>query len=337
MGQSDILVFYNQLFNVTNNYGVFLWKLETLKLNMSVCPDEFNGISISAQRKAQMGNCLYLILQNPDTVPLEYIWARNVIDRFATANDGYKVLYCMVKPILNKDIIIGAPAIVDCTDIHEYAQKFDSYIQCEVLAGRHYTPREQITKFINGLDASYNSAISKVRLLLDNRSTNDGSVPEALAMEALPDTIQQYYVEEYGKPTVRAMTGRMAGQDCKGDRAVHKGSPPNLRSTAKVDKACGTCHAWGHLKSQCGGFARYLIFQDTATKTDDVTKTKIVANYKADMKVKAEAKLQKQKLGTVRQMWEQGYTYEEIENNLLSMVAAETVHFDSASDDEDAK
>ena len=338
MGQSDILVFYNQLFNFTNNYGVFLRKLETLKLNMSVCPDEFNGVSISAQRKAQMGNCLYLILQNPDTVPLEYTWARNVINRFATANDGYKVLYCMVKPILNKDIIIGAPAIVDCTDIHEYAQKFDSYIQCEVLAGHLYTPREQITKFTNGLDASYNSAISKVRLLLDNRSTNDGSVPDipdALAMEALPDTIQQYYDEDNGKPTIRAMTGRSAGQDRRGDKNVHKGPPINNRNTVKVDKACGTCHAWGHLKSQCGGFARFLIFHETANKTDDVTKNKIVANYKADMKAKVEARLQKQKLGTVRQMWEQGYTYEEMENNLLSMVAAEQSHFTGASDEED--
>ena len=159
MGQSDILVFYNQLFNITNNYGVFLRKLETLKLNMSICPDEYQGIAISPQRKAQMANCLYLILQNPDTVPLEYTWTRNIINRFVKANDGNKVLYSMVKPILTKDVVIKAPAIADCTDIHEYAEKFESYIQCEVLAGRLYSPREQITLFNNGLDDSYSSEI----------------------------------------------------------------------------------------------------------------------------------------------------------------------------------
>jgi hypothetical protein len=53
---------------------------------------------------------------------------------------------------------------------------------------------------------------------------------------------------------------------------------------------------------------------------DDVTRSKLVERYKAEMRLKAEAKMKHQKLGTVRQMWEQGYSYEEMEENLLSMV-----------------
>jgi len=37
-GQDDIIVFYNQLHNIANNYGVFIRKLQTMKTDMSVCP-----------------------------------------------------------------------------------------------------------------------------------------------------------------------------------------------------------------------------------------------------------------------------------------------------------
>jgi len=129
MGESEIIVFYNQLYNIANAYGVFLRQLQELKLNMSVFPDAYNGITISAAPKAQMANCLYLILQSPDTIPLEYTWAHNIISRGATANNGYKVLYCMVEPILNKDTVLEQPNSTECADVHEYARKFESYIQ----------------------------------------------------------------------------------------------------------------------------------------------------------------------------------------------------------------
>jgi hypothetical protein len=83
----DTIIFYNQLYNVANHYGVFLCQLQGLQINMLLCLDSYNGVAISAYRKQQMGNCLYQLLQNPDVIPLDFTWARNVINRFVEDND----------------------------------------------------------------------------------------------------------------------------------------------------------------------------------------------------------------------------------------------------------
>lgn len=107
-------------------------------------------------------------------------------------------------------------------------------------------------------------------------------------MERIPETVEKYYKQDTERSTVRTMSSyNTAGHDRKGDRSMATGAPANPRSSAKVDKPCGTCFTWGHLRGQCSGFARYLILQDAAAKADDVYKQKIVANYKADMKMKA--------------------------------------------------
>ena len=339
-GQSDIIVFYNQLYNITNNYGVYMRKLQTLQLGMSICPDTYNDIPISETRRAQMGNCMYQILQNPDVIPTEFTWARNIISRFSEDNDGYKVLYAMVKPILNKDTVITAPMSIECNDIHEYSKKFNSYIKCEQLAGRLYSPREQVTLFLNGLDKSFAYAISRVETLMDTGTTGESSLPDLLSPEQLPDTVDKYFQQGIGQPTIRAMMGAR-GQDRRGEsnyRANTKGKPTAVKPTAKVDKPCSVCSAWGHLRSQCGGFARHLIFQKASTTIDETLKTKIVNNYKAEMKLKAEAKMKSQRLGTVRQMWEQGLAFEEVEENLMAVMMPENDNpFTGASDDEDVE
>ena len=338
-GQSDIFVFYNQLYNITNNYGLYMRKLQTLKLGMSICPDSYNGINISDTRRAQMANCMYQILQNPEVIPTDFVWARNIINRFSEANDEYKVLYAMVKPILNKEIMITAPSSLDCSSIHDYSQKFNSYINCEQLAGRLYNPREQVTKFLAGLDSSYAYAIERCEQLMDTGSQTTATIPESLGPEQLPDTVDRYHKQAAGQMTIRAMTGGR-GNDRKQDNANRYNTKGKsfTKPTNQVEKPCGICHAWGHLKSQCGGFARILIFQETSQNLEETYKSKIIKNYKAEMKLKAEAKLKSQRLGTVRQMWEQGCAFEDVEENLVhAMMQDADTTFTTLSDDDSAE
>ncbi len=56
-----------------------------------------------------------------------------------------------------------------------------------------------------------------------------------------------------------------------------------------------------------------------------------------DMRTKAEARLQRQKLSTVRQMWEQGCSYDDVEQNLLSMVMDSPVGMSTPMSDEEAE
>ena len=66
-GQSDILVFYNQLMNGVNPYGVFLKKIIDIKIDETLCPDSWEGIEISNHRYLQMASCLYAKLSHQST------------------------------------------------------------------------------------------------------------------------------------------------------------------------------------------------------------------------------------------------------------------------------
>ncbi len=55
------------------------------------------------------------------------------------------------------------------------------------------------------------------------------------------------------------------------------------------------------------------------------------------MRTKAEARLQRQKLSTVRQMWEQGCSYDDVEQNLLSMVMDSPAGMSNSMSDEEAE
>ena len=275
-----------------------------MQLNMPVCPESYIGIAISLTRKKQMGSCLYQLLQNPEVVPLDFTWARNIIDRFIEDNDGYKVLYAFVAPILKKDMKLSAPVLSECSDIHEYSRKFNSYIKVESLAKRQYKPKETVNMFLEGMDlCNYQGSITRVRALLDGDSVTDVCIPEVLEPDQLPETLERYLREKTGTTsTVRIVSGHKQSsrsrEDGKGTRTDRS------NEMTKVNKDCGTCHLWGHLKSQCTGFARYLLFKEANKSIDDVKRSKIMDKYKAEMKLKNEAKMKQQKLGTVRQMWE---------------------------------
>jgi hypothetical protein len=188
-GQSDILVFYNQLMNGVNPYGLFLKKIIDIKLDETLCPDYWEGIEISNSRYLQMASCLYAKLSSVDVIPLEFQYARNIVNRFAEVNDGYKALYNMLEPMLQRETTPNLPTMITCSDVHEYALKVQSYFHCETLAGRLYRQREQTNVFLEGLetDPQYCPAVKRARNLLDTGNPKDPTVPPALRPTAMSE------------------------------------------------------------------------------------------------------------------------------------------------------
>jgi hypothetical protein len=204
-GLGDIFVFYNQLMNAMEQFGIYLLPLPQVKYQHSLCPDSYGGTLIDKHRKQVMAGTLYQKLQSHDVIPLEYTAMRNIINRYAEKNDGYDVLYAMlelVHPALQKDAVMCPPKSSECgDDIHLYAQKFDAWLRYESYANRPYSPREQINKFVNELSPVFAPAISRIRRLLDAWNHYDLTVPEVLKITALPNTIERFMNEEAGNST----------------------------------------------------------------------------------------------------------------------------------------
>lgn len=72
---------------------------------------------------------------------------------------------------------------------------------------RLYRPREQVNMFLEGLehDPQFKPAIKRARCLLDNKNKKDPTVPPALYLAVLPNTIERYLSKETGRPIVRAI------------------------------------------------------------------------------------------------------------------------------------
>ena len=49
-GMGNTIVFYNQLLNSLQPYGLFLRKVVDIKVDQTLCPDAWDGITISNQR-----------------------------------------------------------------------------------------------------------------------------------------------------------------------------------------------------------------------------------------------------------------------------------------------
>jgi hypothetical protein len=134
-GLGDIFVFYNQLMNALEQFGIYLIPLNTVKYQVSLCPTHHKGIPIDTYRQQLMASTLYQKLQNSDVIPMEYTSIHNIINQYAESNDGYQVLHAMlelVHPALQTDAVISAPRSADCDeDIHLYAQKFDAWLHYE--------------------------------------------------------------------------------------------------------------------------------------------------------------------------------------------------------------
>ena len=337
-GEHDILVFYNQLMNGVAHYGLYLCPVTEFALGKSLCPTEYRGVPINDARYKLMASCLYQKLATFDTIPAEFTQARTTINTYATANDGYKVLYAMIEPMLYQEKVTTAPLESQWRDIHEYALKLQSYLNCENLAGRSYTPKEQTDLFLTGLSSTYNKAIRRARTLLDTVNPADPTVPAVLKLTKIPATIDRWMKEENGQSICRAAysTPRQI-QDTRGRSSKEKHGYSEFPDDKHrySDKSCGICGIAGHPKAQCTIFAKYLICREADQKADDKLRSKVLDFFRAETKRKSERGRKRAQLGTVRQLWEEGKSYEELEQKLLESLPELTEQTYSSSDSED--
>ena len=115
-----------------------------------------------------------------------------------------------MEPILHEDDIFEVPNMQDCSDIHEYAQRLNSYFDFEELHKRYFTPRIKTNMFLKGLDSRYSKQVERAQQLFDNRKITDTSVPDVLHIERIPETIERWHTGKNGPLVIRAMFKRTA-------------------------------------------------------------------------------------------------------------------------------
>jgi len=219
---------------------------------------------------------------------------RNIINRFAEANDGYQVLYAMlelVHPAMQTDAVILPPKSNECgEDIHVYAQKFDSWLRYETYANRPYSPREQVNKFINELSPHFAPAISRVRRLLDAWSPFDVIAPEVLKITALPNTIERFMDEELGQGGSHVRKVTTDKRNRTGQRGIR---PVPIDTTTKdsKDEYCTYCGDFGHPTSNCLFMAKLMKANAYLDKVDSKTRKELQENHKKLQRERRERRL----------------------------------------------
>jgi hypothetical protein len=329
-GIGDMFVFYNQLLNALEQFGVFLMSLNQVQYNTSICPTTYNGFAITAQRYDSMAKTLYQKLQNPDVIPMEHTSIRNIINRFAEVNDGYQVLYAMlelVHPVLHEDAVLLPPKSSDCQDdIHLYAHKFDSWLRYETYANRLYSPREQVNCFIRELSTTFAPAVSRIRRLLDTWQPYDTNTPNALQLKQLPNTIERYMMEETGNNIWILRIGDRNQHSDRDSRHQREGKDPVEKDKDKLSKDsrqvqdiyCSLCGGYGHPDTQCDFGAKFIKTQESLKNIDQKRKVQIQANFRQEQQ-KCRARRLKKKVGTIRQMLYSGADAQDVDTLLESL------------------
>jgi hypothetical protein len=318
-GLGDMFVFYNQLLNGMEQFGIFLTPLNQVRYQMNPCPTHYKNIPLSDHRKHSMGNTLYQKLQDPDVIPLEHTAIRNIINRFAEKNNGYDVLYAMlelVHPALQKDAVILAPKFFECDDdIHLYAQKIDSWLRYETYANRPYSPREQVNLFIRELSSTFAPAVSQIWRLLDTWNPFDNIVPEPLKITSLPNTIEHYMMEEAGiSPShIRQINAKRHRR-----QTDKQGRMPDGPKKEVIDKFCNFCGMHGHISTNCDFMAKLLNANDSLNKVDGKLKKDLQDSFKQEQRKSRERRL-KQKTNMIRKLLDTGGSREDIEHILQTI------------------
>jgi hypothetical protein len=252
-GRDQSYLWYLQLKSNGTQYGIYLINTESFKKDKSLCPTEVYGIKIDATHYNDMKCTLYHFLAQRSIITMEYTDLRNIINRNAMTTDGYRVLYdimARIHPALNTDNTFTAPRVGDYSNIHEYYTYFDSYLLHEQYSGRKYTPREQLNRFLCGLDASYAPAITRIRHQLDNWNAKDNSVPENLQLTNLPVLVDQY-MDDQGDDAGAIIRRLSKGSHRnKPDRNNNDDKNHTADATARpyVDVKCPLCQSFGHHK-----------------------------------------------------------------------------------------
>jgi len=328
-GLGDLFVFYNQLLNGMEQFGIYLSSLDTLRYQESVCPAFHNNQAITPARYKVMASTLYQKLQNPEVIPLEHTQMRNIINHYAEQNDGYKVLYAMlelVHPVLHQDAVLLPPKSTECNeDIHLYAQKFDSWLKYEAYANRPYSARETVNLFLRELSPHFALAISRIRRLMDTWNQYDPHVPEPLKITSLPATIERFLNEETSStPWVRRLHHHSsATSPKKGQRHQPTSDDKTTRSKDKdtrsaKDKICRLCGGYGHDDPNCDFMARWMNASDAAKSVDARTRERLKDAYKQEQQRRRNRKLSK-KVRVIRQMIDDGVHLDDVDEALAAL------------------
>jgi hypothetical protein len=308
LGREQSYIWYLQLRSNAQQYGIYLIPTESFKKNRSLCPMKVNGIPIEKDRYSDMKCTLYHFLAQRTIITSEYTDLRNIVNRHALTTDGYRVLYDIMErihPALDPDAIFQPPQSSNYSDIHEYYNYLTSYFMHEEFAGRIYKPREQLNKFLLGLDPSYQPAISRIRRQMDNWSASDDTIPDVLTLSNLPNLIEKYLDEEGGHPVINRLDRRNDRRP-RGDGGVSRDLlKQDEDARSYVDTKCNFCQTYGHLKHNCDRMALWLHLKDASKQVDDKMRAKLHANYAAADTKRRDKKLAKIK-GTVRQLYHDG-------------------------------
>jgi len=339
-GLGEIFVFYNQLMNAMEQFGIYLVPLKQVKYQQSLCPDIHCGFIIDDYRRQLMASTLYQKLQNSEVIPLEFTSIRNIINRFAEANDGYQVLYAMlelVHPALQTDAVLSPPRSHECgDDIHLYAQKFDAWLRYENYANRPYSPREQVNKFISELSPHFAPAISRVRRLLDAWNPFDITVPEVLKIAALPNTIERFMNEEVGSNSMHIRKITVDRRNRTGQKTL-KNSQKDTNTKDGKDEYCEYCGDFGHPTNACLFIAKLMNINEKLDKVDSKTRKELKDHHRKLQRERRERKL-KRHTAKIRHLLDNGGTRDEVDAllDLLSTASDEDIgHQVDGDDDED--
>ena len=313
-GREQSYTWYMKFRSTVQQWGMLLIRIDDIKKDKSLCPTVYHGTTITPSRYQDMAFSLYQLLAQTSIISGDYTDLRNIINRHAGSQDGYRILYDImerVHPRLDPDATFPLPQSIETTDIHEYYQQVDSYFMHERFAGRNYKPREQLNIFLRGLDSSYVSAINRIRRNMDTWDPNDSDVPAILDLSSLPNTIEKY-MEEDGAPVIRTLRNTRS----RGERRdLHRGQRPSgtngnqgaLKADSRkyIDVKCDLCNMYGHIKYDCDKMAVYLSLKDNEKKVDEKLKAKIQANFSKNEEQRRTKKVTKLR-GTVRQLYTTG-------------------------------
>jgi hypothetical protein len=133
--------------------------------------------------------------------------------------------------------------------------------------------------------------------------------------------------EETGKPIIRAVINNNNKQWKSNLETRNYGRQHNANSdkrtgdknTTRLDhsKTCNICLLTGHHSTNCIPFAKYLLHREAENNVDAVTRSKLIEHYKHDLRRKKELRIKRQQLGTIRQMWNEGGSFEDFESSLF--------------------
>ena len=292
--QNQILNFYQQIYTQGPSYGIHLRKLEDLRSNQDLCPQQF-----TADQRNDMSRTIYQKLQDGNCVSKSYTQAQNIITQNVSTSDGYTVLYQLLRfvhpRLMESQNAHTIPKMSQIGDLYMYCDRLTNFILLEKINGRVYSTKEQITLYLQHLDDErYSEAKSRcyTELRQQTVSANSSGINPDLYLPSLPTTITQYqnelkpitdtgrsYInqitspsdidietpyEEDTTPVLRAISSvarqRNQGRGAYNRRGNNNFIQRNWRPSRNFKPVqCRGCGAWGHDDLTCQFVAKVQI------------------------------------------------------------------------------